>query len=824
MRQCLADGSSRSVLDDVRPGRAYPESNSARYCHPRPYRRDELRGHVGHANIMSDDPVHIGAISPTNYDREPIRAPGSIQPHGALLTLDPRDLRVVHAGGDTLGILGTPAMALLGAPAADILQPAQQHRLQALLDAHRSLVRPVFAFSMAGGKRDVTDVVAHLSDGLLILEFEPRQVPLIEDVLDLVQGMVHHVQRPKTLQAFFESIATEVREMTGFDRVMVYRFGPDGGGAAVAESRGAGTDSFFDHNSMANDIPAQARELYLRNWVRYIPDARHSPLPIIPPLNPLTSAPLDLSHSVLRSVSPVHRQYLVDMGVVASMSLSLVVRGQLWGLIGCHHNTPHYLSHRLRDGCALFAEMTSSHLEMKLIELDLEAQRHATRVHEELVARLSQEADLADGLIRFRPNLLDFVPAVGVGVWLQGRFSAIGATPTFSEVEALVNWLNATDKEGVFHTDCLSSVYPPAWAFSDVASGLLAFSVSRTPRDYVLWFRPDISKVVSWTSDTAELTEVRPDGEHLTSRRSFAVWQEAVRLHAQPWLPVEIDAAHRLRLTLLEVVLRRVDQTAREREAVRKQQEKLTRELDLRLEEWQTTAEALKQETERRAVLEAELSEVLRRTVADQEAERLRIARELHDTLGQSLTLLQLGLEALGSAYGDGVEFQSRMAALRTLAVELGRDLNRLAWEIRPTALDDFGIHTAIRNLMETWGERSGIAVDLHMSLNDERLSSEIETTLYRVLQEALTNVVRHADATRVGVMLGATDRLVTMIIEDDGQGFVSCNIDLGNLPPKRLGLLGIRERVALVDGSLEVESSPGTGTTVFVRIPLRAS
>jgi signal transduction histidine kinase len=287
---------------------------------------------------------------------------------------------------------------------------------------------------------------------------------------------------------------------------------------------------------------------------------------------------------------------------------------------------------------------------------------------------------------------------------------------------------------------------------------------------------------------------------------------------------VEIDAAHRLRLTLLEVVLRRIDQTAREREEVRQQQEKLTRELDLRLEEWQTTAEALKQEIERRAVLEAELSEVLRRTVADQEAERLRIARELHDTLGQSLTLLQLGLEALGSAHGDGAAFRSRMAAMKTLAVELGRDLNRVAWEIRPTALDDLGIHTAIRTLMETWGERSGIAVDLHMSLNDERLSSEIGTTLYHVLQEALTNVVRHADATRVGVVLGTTDRLVTMIIEDDGQGFVSDNTDLGNLAPKRLGLLGIRERVALVDGSLEVESSPGRGTTVFVRIPLEAS
>lgn len=213
---------------------------------------------------MNDDPVHFGAISLTDRDREAIHAPGSIQPHGALLTLDPRDLRVVHAGGDTVGILGAPAIALLGALAADILQPAQQHRLQALLDANRLLVRPVFAFSMTAGERGVTDVVAHLGDGLLMLEFEPRHLPVIEDVLGLVQGLVHHVQRAETLWALFESIATEVREMTGFDRVMVYRFAPDGSGTVVAESRGAGTDSFFGLN-FPNCIPAQARELYLRN-------------------------------------------------------------------------------------------------------------------------------------------------------------------------------------------------------------------------------------------------------------------------------------------------------------------------------------------------------------------------------------------------------------------------------------------------------------------------------------------------------------------------------------------------------------------------------
>jgi chemotaxis family two-component system sensor kinase Cph1 len=778
----------------------------------------------GDAYAMSEGSISFGSVDLTNCDVEPIHTPGAIQPHGALLTVDPRDMRIVHAGGDTAGLLGLPSIALLGLPIASIVPALQRRRLQGLLDAHRSLLRPVYAFAMADGDAGVMDGFVHQIDGLLVLEFEPRRLPIVDDVLALVQGMVRHVQLPGSLQEFLERTATEVRAVTGFDRVMVYRFAQDDSGEVVAESRGEGIDSFLGLHFPAGDIPRQARQLYSSNWIRHIPDARYAPLPVSPPLNPLTGTLLDLSHSVLRSVSPVHRQYLANMGVVASMSLSLVARGRLWGLIACHHATPHHLTHRLRDACALFAELGSAHLEKKLVELDLAAQRDASRVHAELLAHIDHEADLADGLLRFRPNLLDCVSAGGAVVWIQGQFSAIGQTPTFAEVAGLVGWLNATDKDGIFHTDCLSAAYPPALAFAGIASGLLALSISRTSRDYMLWFRPEVSKVVTWAGDPAKPVEARPDGEHLTPRHSFAAWHEAVRLHADAWLPAAIDAANRLRVLLLEVVLRRIDQVAREREMVREQQEKLARELDLRLEESQVIAAALRQETERRAVLEAELSEVLRRTVADQEAERLRIARELHDTLGQSLTLLQLGLEVLGGLPADSAAFQERLAGLKSLAVELGRDLSRLAWEVRPMALDDLGIETAIRNLLETWSERSAIPFDLHMTLADKRLSSEIETTLYRVLQEALTNVVRHANANHVGVVLGATDELVMMIIEDDGQGFSSDAAEPGNLPPKRLGLLGIRERVALVDGSLEVESAPGGGTTVFVRIPLGAS
>jgi|GEM_PF-6423940 len=237
------------------------------------------------------------------------------------------------------------------------------------------------------------------------------------------------------------------------------------------------------------------------------------------------------------------------------------------------------------------------------------------------------------------------------------------------------------------------------------------------------------------------------------------------------------------------------------------------------LHQWHRTARQLDQEARQRVLLEDELAQVLRRTVSDQEAERLRIARELHDTLGQSVTLFNLGLERLGPTTTGGQEFQKGLAALKDMTLQFSHDIHRLAWEIRPRVLDDLGIETAIRTLLETWSEQSGLAFDLHLAVDGKRPSPDVETTLYRVLQEALTNVTRHARATRVDIVLRIQDPVITMIIEDDGRGFISSGPGCDAVPAKRLGLLGIRERLALVQGFLEIESAPGAGTSLFIRI-----
>jgi signal transduction histidine kinase len=216
-----------------------------------------------------------------------------------------------------------------------------------------------------------------------------------------------------------------------------------------------------------------------------------------------------------------------------------------------------------------------------------------------------------------------------------------------------------------------------------------------------------------------------------------------------------------------------------------------------------------------------ERKQLLHQAVLAQETERKRIARELHDSLGQYLTALQLGLSGIGRRYPADAEALEELAKLRDLTSEIGREVNRMAWELRPTALDDLGLETAITQYLEEWSERSRLRFDLQVNLGDRRLPQTVETTVYRALQEALTNVVRHADADRVAVILEATGQQLQLIVEDDGKGFPSDATGDAAQGELRLGLLGIRERLALVDGILEVESTPGSGTTLFVRVPV---
>ena len=552
----------------------------------------------------------------TNCDREPIHVPGAILPHGAMLVLERETLRVLQAAGDTAGLLGRSIDMLLDRPVDTLFSGDQALRLHALckepdLVKPRHLLDPVLRV-VADRPLDAS---AHCVDGNLVIEFEAGEPndSFVADPLAAVQLMVEGFGAAMSLNALCQMATASVRRVAQYDRVMIYRFMADGSGWVIAESRAPTLAPFLDLHYPAADIPQQARQLYLKSWLRLITQVDYDPAPLTPTLNPRTGKPLDMSHAVLRDVSPIHREYLRNMGIDASMSISIIVAGKLWGLIACHNNSPRILPRHLRAVCELFGSMFSLQLEAREKSEQFEARLASRKILQELMLNLAGVEDYAYGLTQQTPNLLDYIHGGdvaldgsrtgGVAVRVEGEITFLGTTPSREQITALTDWLTTymVETEGVFSTDRLSEIYEPAKAFTAVASGLLVIAVSRDPSDFILWFRPELVETALWAGDPAKPVTTGPDGDRLSPRKSFEVWKHTVRNRALPWSPAEIDSAFDLRVSLLQVVLRRIEAASRERAKAHDRDKLLMAELDHRVKNTLANIQALVTQSSRSA-------------------------------------------------------------------------------------------------------------------------------------------------------------------------------------------------------------------------------
>lgn len=542
----------------------------------------------------------FGRATLEDCDREPIHIPGSIQPHGCLVALDRAKDRIVQAAGDFRAVLGIGRDDVIGARLQDLFGAAEAARLIAAVPPEQSRPVPLKTYEV---ELDVpagrVDAIIHEYEGVPIFEFEPARragAGGTTETLMQVQHLLARLLGYRSVPAFCQGGADLIREITGFGRVMIYQFLPDGSGHVVAEARDPAMDSYLGLHYPESDIPKQARDLYLRNWLRLIPDVGYTPQPLQPAVHPETGRALDLSYASLRSVSPLHVQYLNNMGVGASMSISIVINDKLWGLIACHHPVSHAVPCDIRAACEVFGQVFSLQLQSRLEAEDYEYRLQQKSVHDRLLNRLSEEAELREGLIRYCPSLLDYVQAEGVAIFIDGSYADFGRTPGEARALALIKALNARE-DGVFATDCLAELVPEAAEHAAEhaaeAAGMLALSVSRTPRDYVMWFRPEVVGTVAWAGNPTKPVETTEEGDRLTPRRSFAVWQETVRGRSRPWKKVEIEAAQALRISILEVVLRRIDEVARERARNAERQAVLLAELDHRVKNTLANIQAL---------------------------------------------------------------------------------------------------------------------------------------------------------------------------------------------------------------------------------------
>ncbi|WP_232307931.1 histidine kinase dimerization/phosphoacceptor domain -containing protein [Sphingomonas hankookensis] len=514
----------------------------------------------------------------TICDREPIHIPGAIQPHGMLLIVDPAEGVIVGGAGDVASLLGAD---WLGGTILDLIGEAG-------LAILRSTVAGPVVLGTTG--QTTLSVVASREGRFWLIELEPTAPgePGTDDALTWIEQGGEECSRAVDLDDLTARAASIFARLTGFDRVMIYRFLDDDSGKVVAERHAPDIHGFLNHHFPASDIPRQARALYIRNRVRVIPDASYTPAPIIG-LDPTLSA-VDLSNVGVRAVSPIHVQYLRNMAVAASASVSIIKDGMLWGLVACHHRSPRNLSYLQRKTCELIAASLAQQIGAKEEAAEYRERLRLRTAEDALAQRFAQEYDPDQLSALIGSDLQRLLRADGF-VLQRGpmRYSS-GHVPPPEAISDILQWVRAQGNI-LLHTAALEHRLPAAHAYRDMASGLLAITLSADEPVVLLWFRAETLQTIQWAGNPHKAVEQEPD-RPLTPRASFAAWSEEIRGRALPWSPAEIEAAHRLSRLLFDArQRRRISELNREltravtdKDALLAQQETLIKEVNHRVQ------------------------------------------------------------------------------------------------------------------------------------------------------------------------------------------------------------------------------------------------
>jgi light-regulated signal transduction histidine kinase (bacteriophytochrome) len=453
-------------------------------------------------------------------------------------------VRIVGVAGPVDELLGVGG-DILTRPLAEVIGRSFRDLTHA--SGFRPSQEPLFlgTFRREPARREL-DILAHERDGLILIELEPSldHRASAARLLARLRAAIAEIKRARSIEEACAAAAAGVREFTGHDRALVYRFLEDCSGRVVAESGTGALPSLQNQHFPESDVPRQARELYVRNLIRVIPAADYVPAPL---LSARIGPELDMADCALRSVSPVHLQYLRNMGVVASMSVSVIRGGELWGLIACHSATETLVPYELREACKQIASALAQQIETVEARSDAEEAERLSSAREALLADLAASDSLEVELVKRMDDLLALVPADGLLLSLNGRVRLVGTAPDAAASAALVTWSRRMDAATPFATSCLAAVYGPAAGFAAEASGVLAISANSEDPIDILWLRREYREVVEWAGHPHKDLARDPETGALNPRASFAAWREIVKGRALPWTTPEIDAVQKLR-------------------------------------------------------------------------------------------------------------------------------------------------------------------------------------------------------------------------------------------------------------------------------------
>jgi two-component system, chemotaxis family, sensor kinase Cph1 len=505
----------------------------------------------------------FGQADLTNCEREQIHLAGSIQPHGLLLALTPDTVQIEQASANAAPMFGVAPDALLAQHIGSVGGTLAEQILRILADDFAADPVPIRCTAGVGAaERAFEGAVHRLSGGPLIVELEPLDAPAPRRGLDIdpvrlgdfVSASVRRISDASTIESLADATVAAYREIAGYDRVMVYRFDPDGHGQIIAEARDVRLDSLLGHRYPATDIPQRARELYLRNRVRVLVDVHDEPVPLVSGRPDVRPAELDMSMCALRSMSPLHLQYLKNMGVTATLVVSLVREGRLWGLVAAHHYSPRNLGSRLRTAADLLAEVVATRLAAIENYAYAQVAISVRRLEQRLVEATATEGDWRHALLRNPRTLLQPLAASGAALFHDGEILTCGEVPSTPELRALCRWVDGHAGDAPFACASVGRTEPSLASLTPVASGVLAIRLSASRADYLMWFRREQLTSVTWAGDPSK-PMVGDDPLELSPRRSFAAWTEIVRGTAQPWSNAELALARALGVALIDIIV-----------------------------------------------------------------------------------------------------------------------------------------------------------------------------------------------------------------------------------------------------------------------------
>lgn len=762
-----------------------------------------------------------------NCHEEPIHIPGSVQSHGMLLVIEPKTLTLRYFSENIATTLNIAPAELINTPMArlfnrEFVEIVSKNR--DLLDFYQINPVPVTLQIVQDNNLTMSAVLSHCQ-GLLMIELEHSQqagIKSFEPVNYLIKHSLHSMVNAQELSSVFDSAVKEIRNLTGFDRVMLYQFDAEYNGEVVAEAKKDSLNSFLKQHFPESDIPKQARALYLKNPIRLLADVHASVSPIYP-----QDKPVDLSHCILRSVSPIHCQYLSNMGVKASMSISIIIGGKLWGLVACHHYSAHVVPFETREIAQYLGLMLSYLITLKTKANEAHKEAEVLSISATISERMSNEDYFLDGLRQETALLMKMLNATGLAWRVTDDLECFGETPENTEIESIVSWIKQHKLKGksIYHSHHLGGEHADFVKYNHTSSGVLFMPISASGNQFLIWFRKEVIESKNWGGKPEKVIEFTDDGSHrLMPRSSFALWKENVRNKSQAWQNIEISSVLKFRNTVVNYVLVKSERL-----------EKINNELEEKVKQ---RTEALEVEIASRKQTQHELRLALAKS-EESNIELERFAFVASHDLQEPLRKIQ--------TFGDRIQHSNETLSEKN-ASYLSRMMgsaNRMQALIKGVL--SFSRINQLSDKMEVFNADEALAeiiADLEILISEK--NAKIEHTsigeiyggkrqIQRILQNLLQNALKFSKAdVQAKITISLVDgesAYTTLAISDNGIGFDnSFNEKIfhlferlhGKASYEGTGLgLAICKKIAERHlGKIWAESTPDVGTTFYLSLP----